>query len=363
MNKTLISILNRIEKNGFEAYIVGGFVRDILLGHPSYDIDICTNAKPKDLIAIFPSANTADAEYGSVKFRHRKYNVEITTYRKEGDYQNRRPKEITYIQNLMEDLKRRDFTINALCMNRYGETIDIFHGLEDLHDKKIKCIGNMEEKFLEDPLRILRAIRFAVVLDFSLDESITNYILEHPHCLDTLSKERVREELDKIWMCDNPQRGMNLLRHLKLLEQLSLTYQRLIPTSDICAIWAQIKGYLAYPFTKEEKKSIQSIKKIVSYGKIDDNILYKYGLYLSISAGSLLGVDAKEVNQRYQRLPIHHRKELNVHIKEMASFLQIPLQEAKKVEEQVIEEILKGTIKNTEEDIKSYLKEGRKDEM
>lgn len=351
MNKTIISILNKIEKNGFEAYIVGGFVRDHLLGHFSHDIDICTNALPKDLIAIFPNANSSAEGYGSIKLMLRKYQVEITTYRKEGNYQDRRPQEIVYIQNLIEDLSRRDFTINAMCMNKKGEIVDIFHGKEDLQHKVIRVIGDVEKKLSEDPLRILRAIRFATVLSFSLDPKIVEYILQHPHCIDALSKERKREELDKILLSKNVQRGMALLSDLNMLNALSLTYATMIPSSDICAMWAQLEGEYDYPFTKEEKKNIESIKNIVKYGRIDDNILYKYDLYLCISAGSLLGVSAKKVNEMYQNMVIHKRSDVVVTIQEIASYLNISFEEAREIESDMVERILSRNLPNEKKEI------------
>lgn len=366
MNKTISSILNKIEKNGFEAYIVGGFVRDHLLGKLTHDIDICTNALPKDLITIFPNANSSAEGYGSIKLKMRKYQVEITTYRREGKYKNRHPQEIVYIQNLIEDLARRDFTINAMCINAKEEIIDVFHGKEDLSNKIIRVVGDVDEKLCEDPLRILRAVRFATTLSFELDSKIKTYILNHPDCILSLSKERKREELDKILLSKNVKRGIDLLHDLNLLESLSITYGRITPVSDICAMWAQLEGNYDYPFTKEEKKNIESIKSIVKYGRIDDNILYKYDLYLCIGAGSLLGISPKKINEMYQNMVIHQKSDVAITLQDITSYLNISFEEAKEIENDIIDQILSRNLSNEKDAIMKLLdqyKECEKNEM
>ena len=168
MDKNIYEILNKIEKCGFEAYIVGGYVRDYLLGIKSYDIDICTNALPKDIAKIF-IGNVSNINYGSYKLTFNNYNFDITTYRRELEYTNRRPTKIEYTSNLLLDIERRDFTMNTIIMNKKGEIIDLLGGINDIQNKKIKCVGNPDNKLKEDPLRILRAIRFAITLNFSLD--------------------------------------------------------------------------------------------------------------------------------------------------------------------------------------------------
>ena len=140
MQKIIKQILNKIENVGYEAYVIGGYVRDLLVGISSYDIDICTNATPKELMMIFPNASSKNL--GGIDFKVKEYHIEITTYREEIKYKNRKPIEFNYINNLVKDLERRDFTINAICMNSQGEIIDLVGGIEDLSNLKVKMIGD-----------------------------------------------------------------------------------------------------------------------------------------------------------------------------------------------------------------------------
>ena len=161
MLDTSIEILKKIEESSFKAYIVGGFVRDYILNIPSIDVDICTNATPKELLEIFDNA-IPNEEYGSVRVVYKKVTFEITTFRKETKYVgHRKPMEIEYIDDLKQDLLRRDITINTLCMNSNGEIIDVLGVMQDLKNRVIKVVGDANKKLEEDSLRILRCIRFA----------------------------------------------------------------------------------------------------------------------------------------------------------------------------------------------------------
>jgi len=166
MDKFIVNILKKIEKNGFEAFVVGGYVRNNLLGINSRDVDICTNALPKDIIKIFNLKKDTKDNYGSVNIITKKYNIDITTYRKESNYNLHKP-EVEFINNIDDDLERRDFTINAILLNSNNELIDKYNGIEDLNNKLLKCIGNTKEKLTNDPLRILRALRFSIIYDLN----------------------------------------------------------------------------------------------------------------------------------------------------------------------------------------------------
>ena len=173
MLNNALKLLKEIDDNGFVSYIVGGFVRDYLLGIESNDIDICTNATPKDIKEIFKDNCLPSEDYGSVTVVIKNINYEITTFRKDIGYNdNRHPSEIKYIDSLEEDLLRRDFTINTICMDKDGKIVDHLNGIEDLKKRIIRSVGNADKKFSEDALRILRAIRFATILDFKLDDTV-----------------------------------------------------------------------------------------------------------------------------------------------------------------------------------------------
>ena len=171
----IVNVLKKIEASGFKAYVVGGFVRDFYRNKENSDVDICTSAKPDDLKHIFD--NIFIDQYGSVVLNYNGINFEITTFRREKKYlDNRHPTKIKYVKNLKTDLKRRDFTMNSICLTSDLNYIDYLGGRNDINKKIVKMIGKPEKRLKEDSLRILRAIRFATTLDFELEESLKNSI-------------------------------------------------------------------------------------------------------------------------------------------------------------------------------------------
>ncbi len=357
MNKIIKNVLTKMENTGYEAYVVGGYVRDLLSGIFSYDIDICTNAAPKELLTIFPNASSKNL--GGIEFKIKEYHIEITTYREEIKYKGRKPVEFNYINNLVIDLQRRDFTINAICMNSKGEIIDLVGGIDDLSDLKVKMIGNPEEKIKEDPLRILRGIRIATILNFNLDSNIYKAIKENKELVLTLSNTRIKEELDKILLSKNVKKGLNLLNDLGLLNLLEVSnWEKIVPVKNLEGMYAQIKINYNLPFTKEEKNNIIAIRRIVNSGSINKQMIYKYGLYLSLVAGEILGIDKKEINKLFKNLPIHDKKEINIKASDIASVLQIDYSKSVGMILKDIENlIINGKIRNKTSDIIKYIKE------
>lgn len=358
MDKNIYEILNKIEKCGFEAYIVGGYVRDYLLGIKSYDIDICTNALPKDIAKIF-IGNVSNINYGSYKLTFNNYNFDITTYRRELEYTNRRPTKIEYTSNLLLDIERRDFTMNTIIMNKKGEIIDLLGGINDIQNKKIKCVGNPDNKLKEDPLRILRAIRFAITLNFSLDKELLSAIKRNKKLINTLSYQRKRSELDKILASKYVIKGINLLKKLDLLSMLEINVKKLVLVDDLAGMYAQIEVSDNYPFTKTEKNNIEKIKKIVKYGKIDNYILFNEGLYLSSVAGIILGKTRIQIAKKYETLPIKSRKDLEITTNEIESILSINKNQLKDIIDTLINLILNNKLKNTNEDLVKYLQNNK----
>ena len=357
LNKIIKNILTKMENKGYEAYIVGGYVRDLLLGISSYDIDICTNATPKELISIFPNASSKNL--GGLEFKIKEYHIEITTYRKEIKYKNRKPIEFNYINNLVEDLQRRDFTINTICMNSKGEIIDLAGGIDDLSDLKIKMIGDANTKIKEDPLRILRAIRIATLINFNLDTNLYKEIAANKDLVLTLSNTRIKEELDKILLSKNVKRGLNLLNDLGILNLLELTnWQDIIPVKNLEGMYAQIKINYDLPFTKVEKSNIIAIRRIINNGLIDKSIIYNYGLYISLVAGEILNIDKKEINKLYKSLPIHTKKDINIKASDIVKILEIDYSKKVSIILKDIENlIINGKIRNKTSDIEKYIKE------
>lgn len=359
MNKLIKNILSKIENHGFEAYIIGGYVRDLLVGKSSFDIDICTNATPKELIKIFPQSSTKNL--GGIEFKIREYHFEITTYREEIKYKNRKPIEYNYINNLVEDLKRRDFTINAICMNTKGEIIDLINGTKDLANLKIKMIGDIKTKIKEDPLRILRAIRIATHLNFSLDSELYKELKKEYKRVLKLSNTRIKEELDKILLSENPKKGLKLLEELGISKLLGLTYNEITNVKNLEAMYAQIDIKYNLPFTKVERENIKNIKFILKKGDINKSTLYKHGLFLTTVAGEILNINKKTINKMYKELPIKVRKDLNITPDEIVKILNIEYSSiVGKILNDLENLIISGKIKNKKKDIIKYLIETKK---
>ena len=232
-------IIEGLEKVGFEAYIVGGCVRDFLRRVEPEDWDVATNAKPEEIQEVFPKSFyenkfltvTVQTESENPKLKE----IEITTFRKEAKYTDKRhPDEIKFAKTIEEDLARRDFTINAIALKiknqkphcphtakiKNYEIIDLFGGQKDLKNKIIRAVGNPEERFNEDALRMMRAVRFATTLGFEIEEKTTEAIKKNSHWLKMISKERIRDEFIKIIMTENAAEGIELLRELSLLKYI-----------------------------------------------------------------------------------------------------------------------------------------------
>ena len=196
-------IILNLQSHGYEAYAVGGCVRDSLLGRTPEDWDITTSATPFQVKAIFPKTFDTGIEHGTVTVLMEKEGFEVTTYRIDGEYEDaRHPKEVTFTASLTEDLRRRDFTINAMAYNDAEGLIDVFGGLADLQNKMIRCVGNARERFSEDALRILRGIRFAAQLGFEIDEETRNGMRTLAPTLKKISAERIQVELVKLLTSD-----------------------------------------------------------------------------------------------------------------------------------------------------------------
>ena len=207
MPKHVKFIIEMLENNGFEAYAVGGCVRDAILGREPNDWDITTSAMPDEVKKLFRRTIDTGIKHGTVTVMIDKKGYEVTTYRIDGEYQDgRHPLHVEFTRNLIEDLKRRDFTINAMAYNDREGIVDIFGGVRDLKDGIIRCVGNPADRFSEDALRILRAVRFSASLGFRIDDNTCRAIEELAVNLEKISRERIQAELEKLLMSDNPDR-------------------------------------------------------------------------------------------------------------------------------------------------------------
>lgn len=198
-------IIQVLHNNGYQAYAVGGCVRDSILGRTPEDWDITTSASPQQVKALFERTIDTGIQHGTVTVMDGRDGFEVTTYRIDGEYEDgRHPKKVTFTSCLEEDLKRRDFTINAMAYSHESGLVDLFGGLDDLKNKVIRCVGNPKERFGEDALRMMRAVRFAAQLSFELDQNVKNAIREMSEELDKVSAERIQTELVKLLMSPNP---------------------------------------------------------------------------------------------------------------------------------------------------------------
>jgi tRNA nucleotidyltransferase (CCA-adding enzyme) len=229
----VIRIIETLEEASFEAYIVGGSIRDILLGVKPKDWDVATNASPEEIISLFKrtfyenefgtvGVVTYETDEEAINIDKSLHVIEITSYRAESDYSDgRRPDNVMFKATLEEDLSRRDFTINAVAYNpTKNATVDLFGGLDDLKNRVVKTVGSPDARFKEDYLRMLRAVRIATQLDFNLSHETLESIIKNSSLLSNVSRERVRDELIKLFMCNTPMIGFITLEYSGLLSDI-----------------------------------------------------------------------------------------------------------------------------------------------
>ena len=198
---SIINVMQELNNAGYECYLVGGCVRDSLMGKTPHDFDLTTSALPEQTLSVFSNRRVIETglKHGTITILTDIGGVEITTYRIDGVYlDSRRPETVSFTRNLTEDLARRDFTVNAMAMSFDGGVVDMYGGKADLEGKLIRCVGDAEKRFSEDALRILRALRFASVLDFDIDPDTSAAIRNMHTQLSAISAERIREEISKL---------------------------------------------------------------------------------------------------------------------------------------------------------------------
>lgn len=336
-------ILATIEEAGFEAYFVGGCVRDLILHDPIHDIDIATSAYPAEIKQLFHRTVDTGIEHGTVMILDHGTGYETTTFRTESGYQDyRRPDSVTFVRSLSEDLQRRDFTINALAMKEDGEIVDLFDGLGDLKRRVIKAVGDPNERFLEDALRMMRAVRFASKLDFEIDAATLAGIQRHAPLLAKIAVERVQVEFEKLLLGQNPTRGLRslittdlyrycpgLAKHRDALCQMQdfnwqltsapaawvlLAWQLKIPASQAAMFFKAWK--LSNQLIKQAQKALRFLQGL-SVNQIDNQALFMVGkdaLAIAIEVAKTVGLTVDEValQAQYQQLPIHDLHELAI---------------------------------------------------
>lgn len=223
MRKRALEAIKKLEDAGFEAYMVGGSVRDEFLGETPLDYDLTTSAHPEEIQEVFQEEKTLDVgkKYGTISLVYPEGNLEVTTFRRDGDYQDfRHPDQVDFTESLKEDLNRRDFTINAMAMDREGKIYDYFGGREDLEAGFLQTVGPAQDRIQEDGLRILRAFRMASRFHLDLDLGLREAIEDHRDLLKKISKDRIREEFFKLLLTEDPAYGLYLMEETGVLKVL-----------------------------------------------------------------------------------------------------------------------------------------------
>ena len=376
-------VLKQLNEAGFDAYFVGGMVRDTLLGYTICDADITTSATPDQVLNLFDKTFATGLQHGTVTVLMDNENVEVTTFRFDGKYlDNRRPDGVVFTGSLLEDLARRDYTINAMAQALDGTIIDPFNGKDDLNQRLIHAVGEPKQRFQEDALRILRGIRFVAKLGFDIEGETAKAMQECRHLLANLSLERIRKEFEGI-LSDVPyqEKALTFIIQNQILEYMPffsilMKFENLDHIKHVATLFNLVafelenpKTFLSeFPFTKEEKKNIRILLEIRDRVLDERLILYRYGavvLYqrhllncfyhngkfgyqlpnMSINSRSDLAVGPKEVIKLSKKEPGPWVSKLFTEIEEVIILEKIP-----NTRESILKLIEERGIFNVEED-------------
>lgn len=252
-------IVQSLEKFGYEAVIVGGAVRDYLRGQLANDVDIATSALPEEVKTVFSRTADVGIAHGTVLVIHPLSPVEVTTYRTEGEYaDHRRPNDVQFVRSLEEDLKRRDFTINAMAMRGSKEIVDLFGGQSDLSSQIIRAVGNASSRFSEDALRMLRAIRFSAQLGFAIEEETFKAIRNQAIDISFIAKERIKIEFDKVWTSSNAQKAIRYLNDTRLVDHLPGDFSKNVEYwSTFESFGNPVNGWAFFILLQQDENAVQ----------------------------------------------------------------------------------------------------------
>lgn len=383
-------ILQQLEKAGYEAYFVGGCVRDTLLGDKIHDIDIATSAYPEEVKSIFKRTVDTGIEHGTVMVLANNQGYEITTFRTESGYQDyRRPDKVTFVRSLKEDLKRRDFTINALAMKENGEVIDEFDGLSDLKNHLIRAVGYPDTRFHEDALRMMRAVRFASRLDFKIDAQTVQGIADNAALLSKIAVERTQVEMQKLLLGQNVSAGLAVMLKTGLyqycpalkdykneLSQLALSNRW--PLDNATQAWSCLIVAMYLPekeitsFLRRWKlsnKLIADVKKVVpavnsikrrSFTREQMFATGQQGLYDANRVATIFNWNMlqSELDSAYQYLPIKDSKQLAINGADLLKAQIVkPGPAVGKLLQELLTNVLYGKLPNNHEKLMEYAQE------
>ncbi|NYF24523.1 CCA tRNA nucleotidyltransferase [Sporosarcina sp. JAI121] len=332
-------VIRFLEEAGYEAVFVGGAVRDHLLGKPAKDMDIATSAEPAEVKSVFPITVDIGTDHGTVLVMMNGEPIETTTYRTEGTYtDHRRPDDVQFVKSLKEDLRRRDFTINALAMTLDGELIDLFGGKTDMEYRLIRAVGNAADRFNEDALRMFRAVRFTAVLGFDIEEKTFEAIRDNADQIRYISVERLKAEMDKLFAGNDPAKAFMAIQktglnfHLPLFPKETEVLCLTAPYETAIEGWAcfMIAGEFSaadigrvYKLSNAEKAFLSAVKeayaiRVKNHFTIED--YYRYDLDVLMTAEKLFRtnhnaretVSTAEMKRLKQSMPIQSAADLAV---------------------------------------------------
>ena len=379
-----VPVLERINQAGFEVYFVGGCVRDMLLQRPLHDVDLATSAYPQEVKQIFPQTIDTGIEHGTVTVIYQKKAYEITTFRTESGYQDyRRPDKVEFVRSLKEDLKRRDFTINALAMNAQGEIIDLFAGMVDLQQRQIRAVGVAADRFHEDALRMLRAVRFQSQLNFTIEKQTLAGIQTNAALLSHIATERIREEFIKLMEGSNRQAGLISLYQTQLYRfcpgLATYDFPKILQfaagqIADEATVWSflaylgQLKRAQVRPFLRQWKVANNNIKLVQAAIELLDNYqgsnwqLYIAGQAATATAAQVLRLTcqqelAEQLTGQYQKLPLKSPHQLAINGQQIMQILNLsPGPQIGQYLKQIQQAIVAGKLVNDYQTIVNYLK-------
>ncbi|PAK86098.1 CCA tRNA nucleotidyltransferase [Lentilactobacillus parakefiri] len=289
-----LPILQKIESAGYEAYFVGGSVRDTILKRPIHDVDIATSAYPSEVKALFKRTVDTGIEHGTVMILDHGTGYEVTTFRTESGYQDyRRPDHVTFVRSLKEDLKRRDFTINALALAENGQITDLFGGLSDMRKHIIRAVGDPNERFNEDALRMMRATRFASQLDFQIEDATLAGIARHSQLLEKIAVERSHTEFVKMMLGTDANNGLKIMiqtdlyQHVPVLSHYLNQLQQIAETDFTLTNEVQVWALLAFKFGLNSQETASFLKKWKTANKIINDVILTVELLFAIQRGQV----------------------------------------------------------------------------
>ena len=382
--RAAVPVLERINQAGFEVYFVGGCVRDTLLQRPLHDVDLATSAYPQEIKQIFPQTIDTGIEHGTVTVIYQKKAYEITTFRTESGYQDyRRPDKVEFVRSLKEDLKRRDFTINALAMNAQGEIIDLFAGMADLQQRQIRAVGVAADRFHEDALRMLRAVRFQAQLNFTIEKQTLAGIKTNAALLSHIATERIREEFIKLMEGCNRQAGLISLYQTQLYRfcpgLATYDFPKILQfaagqITDEATVWSflaylgQLKRAQVRPFLRQWKVANNNIKLVQAAIELLNNYqesnwqLYIAGQAATATAAQVLRLTrqqelAEQLIEQYQDLPLKSPHQLAINGQQIMQVLNLsPGPQIGQYLKQIQQAIVAGQLVNNYQTIVNYLK-------